>query len=117
MESKSTGSARATSLTLLFLAHDLCLSDQELLQHLVLRALPDRPLGHIKLPSQMIRVPLELLGRGLFLPVQDDVLKHGTKSVGDMIIDRLSVTVGSRDRRSVLDLNSSATERLTLGNQ
>jgi len=89
--------------------YDLRLSNQELLQHFVLRTLPDRPLGHIELPSQMIRVPLKLLGSGLFLPVQDDILKHRAKCVGDVIVDRLSVTAESMKNRSMSKLNETET--------
>jgi len=89
--------------------YDLRLSNQELLQHFVLRTLPDRPLGHIELPRKMIRVPLKLLGRGLFLPVQDDVLKHGAKCVGDVIVDRLSVTMKGMKNRLMSKLNGTET--------
>jgi hypothetical protein len=114
---EKTRLAQVMNLMLLSQTHNFRLSDQELLQHLVLRALPNRPLGNIELPSQMVRVPFELLGRRLFLSVQDDILEHGAKGVGDVVVDRLSVTTKSMKSRSISTLNRPETERLTLGTQ
>jgi hypothetical protein len=73
--------------------HNLGLSDQKALEHLVFRALPDRPLGNVQLPSQKVGVPFELFRCGLGLPVQDDVLQHGSKVGSNVFIDGLSVAV------------------------